>query len=1483
MLRTLIGFQQKFNLHFPFNRFLRYGIVETDHGQARYAGKSFDDLDLSWKKFSTNFDQQFLNQQSNDRELGAMRKSKLNTETQNGWNISSWTVVIVGLLAFALIQKAAQAEEDVEDQEVEDLTNSKTKVVTKENFQSIITQLNKNVVFINSLELDCKLSESELKILYDAIKNNTQLGYITWHKDQITYQTLEKIEKRLVENNKNYRYYPNDYTHALLSKHAYKTSNVGDITSLDHNVDEYLKNWTVLRVFDDTKVTGYYGAIYINDKTHQVVLANRGTEEVLKGLFNKNSDWKTNFEEILGGQIIVGQQAKNLMATAEAIEIAKQTGYSLSFTGHSLGAWLAEMSAFYSHAFFDFRKVKAVTFDSPGTVPMMENLQSNIRSKENVKLEDVEIVTYLAGPNPANCCNPHVGKVYRVVPKMHLTEKIESKLPKFIMDNLGDKIRGLFSVEGHFMNGLSETFDPETGKPKECKRMMDWPRVEYQGNNSFSSRGKGIAKKGIESSTLSPMVQTGLNMALDHVIGDRTIMTIVGFLKTYIQGGIEADQYWAYFKHIDLENGEQKKELIFNNRFALFTLAKYREGKDIHTLKLSTGSTDKYLYKLFCFKEKLKENEDLPLILKLQLKELLDSYKIVRNGEDYVLVPTPGHDVESIRTRTQRLLNVIPQDLRKVWQNIVVKKFKIENARETKEIKKVTDNLMQLTAYYVSISDKETDLKKQLERENRVVVCGLGGMGKSTLAAKQGKECKQQGWQVRWLKSTQLDEEFFQLARELKIKTTNLSPNEVRDLVYKEFEKIGKEKPVLLIFDNVDDRKKIAQYLTNQPSCVKVIITSRDANILNNIKPIQMNGFNKEQAITYIKDALGKKEETAEKLVNTVGLSPFRLSKAVAYLWTHDLMSINEYIKIYNAIKKGQNQNEEIYPEMTMLFRDLKTEAPVSWQLLQYMAYLDPEGVPLEFIMKVMGQTKEELQQTVNELKKSSLINVVSEGDKIELKVNHRIVQEETKKALIQEDKEQIKVVLEKLYSELYRVLDYSYEKKSDLSRKEVLELIPHAKILINEARSAGIFSGASRLMGDMGLYYYEILHDHKEAIRYWEELVKDQKLLDSAPEPQLFKASTLNLLGNAYVNLKGKENASQALKHCTEALAIFQKQGNNEGIAYTYGLIGILYANFHDRNSEQLSLQHHKESLQMFRKLYPKGHNDLAESLYRVGLAYSAIIESNVNASTEEEKRLAVKYIEEALIMHQNIDSKNKSRTGELLNFLAHAYGVFGDRDKAVEYHKQAYAIALTDLESDHEIADFSKDLIQKNQRNFFARKGESKDCFGGFAVGNECRFLISTRGETDENLLKIKQTIQKSVLSHIINIVDDEAWVHKRGWSSNSWLVGGDWGVKGYLEKDYLKRELKELGNNDENIELAQMLCFESTNLAIMKSEKKAYEVVQSFARENPELVKKIAVQHPEFFVDGSIVQACIDARPEDKQFREHLLKHVKYLKNS
>ncbi|WP_233418939.1 hypothetical protein [Rickettsia tamurae] len=80
----------------------------------------------------------------------------------------------------------------------------------------------------------------------------------------------------------------------------------------------------------------------------------------------------------------------------------------------------------------------------------------------------------------------------------------------------------------------------------------------------------------------------------------------------------------------------------------------------------------------------------------------------------------------------------------------------------------------------------------------------------------------------------------------------------------------------------------------------------------------------------------------------------------------------------------------------------------------------------------------------------------------------------------------------------------------------------------------------------------------------------------------------------------------------------------------------------------------------------------------------------------------------------------------------------------------------------------------------------------------------------------------------------------------------------MKGYLGDRYLA---KQLGVLSENIEIAKMLCFEAICLGAINSPSKNFLCVKEFVRAYPELTNKITNEHPEYFIDGSILRLCVN----------------------
>jgi hypothetical protein len=132
-------------------------------------------------------------------------------------------------------------------------------------------------------------------------------------------------------------------------------------------------------------------------------------------------------------------------------------GYKCSYTGHSLGAILAEVMAWQNN------KSKAVTFESPGTKKFIENLE-----KGNVfNFKGFKITSYLSAPNVVNTAKPHVGTLIRIFPN--------SQHPSTIIKNKPNGILSWFShysqqtTAQHNLDSILETFDEKTGADSQMK------------------------------------------------------------------------------------------------------------------------------------------------------------------------------------------------------------------------------------------------------------------------------------------------------------------------------------------------------------------------------------------------------------------------------------------------------------------------------------------------------------------------------------------------------------------------------------------------------------------------------------------------------------------------------------------------------------------------------------------------------------------------------------------------------------------------------------------------------------------------------------------------------------------------------------------------------------------------------------------------------------------------------------------------------
>ena len=193
---------------------------------------------------------------------------------------------------------------------------------------------------------------------------------------------------------------PSFFEAAALSLHVYRDANEPPIPD----------GWSLLMDCPtEYQLDGYFGAVYsqcidTEDPLYDIVIAHRGT---------------CNFPDVIEDiEMFISQKVPaQFLASAvpfvlAAIKLLDQkygrAHYTVTFTGHSLGASIAEIcTAYWCNS--EELSVMATTFESPGSKPLITQLiKQGVLSAGSLKYASVAVTTCNADVNAINSCLEHV-------------------------------------------------------------------------------------------------------------------------------------------------------------------------------------------------------------------------------------------------------------------------------------------------------------------------------------------------------------------------------------------------------------------------------------------------------------------------------------------------------------------------------------------------------------------------------------------------------------------------------------------------------------------------------------------------------------------------------------------------------------------------------------------------------------------------------------------------------------------------------------------------------------------------------------------------------------------------------------------------------------------------------------------------------------------------------------------------------------------
>ena len=1202
------------------------------------------------------------------------------------------------------------------------------------NYEQIISDLNKGASFLDLS--DIYLTKEQLNDLAEKIEGNSFIGHIIWGPlPNESRGVVEQIENKLIENNKSYKSHPTDFVHGLLSSHSYQNSIEGNkveftvnskgIPHVNAKYNQHLSDWRVEKVFQPENSDDYYSVLYVNDKTHHAVLAHRGTD-IPNSLKGKNASLKADLIEILNHNIGV-QQAASYVSTKEALEITQQLGYNFSTTGHSLGAWLAELSLYFCHMDFEYHQVKTVTFDSPGSKDQMDVFKSNVDNTETkIRTNQFDMVTYLSAPNIVNVCNQHVGTVYRIAPEIEYPEALKKELPamlpKFVKNIIGQNkyyLDSLLSVSGHSLSPMLDMFDPVTGKPYPDKYavVLDWPHIKHV---TTTQPSLGVCKFALDKTPFIGSLPDALKNVTVNAVNKlfprsiATLNSVSTVIASFLSGDTAISQLCETFRHFDLnthDKGYLPKDLPSLDQFALSYEGHYKtRGVNLLQDKLLTkykGSIDWYLSQVAKTNAAILE-KGLDEVSSKQLSIIKHGFKTGHiNGKNHVsLINQHQHNIKSIeqfKGYFARLIEVNPE-IRDLLKDQSALHVKIAHSSEGA----IANNLTTRVSNFIGRSDIFSKIDHVLKDNQIVAINAFAGTGKSSTALEYGHLQSETGKIVRWFDSDSADKvkaNYKQLALDLGINISQEEESrgdpaqEQRTLINSVNNAITKlGKPMLFILDNLENYQDAKEYLANLPKkWVKVIITTRDNNILNNNKQhLTLEPFSNEDAIRYVSTSLGERvdNKTTRDLIRLLGnkegeVLPYRLSKAVGFLQENKFWSVPKYI---DYIKNHSSEQAET----ALLIESLKA-SPIEKLILQYAAFLDPDSMSIEIFKELLQLDEEQLQTHITKLEKLSLVSLHYNEGNAYLKM-HRLAQDEIIKYINsnQNQEQQELLTLKEIQQNLIISLNKLMPSKmyEDKNLQSVILVYPHVQKILDNSENVILLEKA-RLYKKLG-YCYK--YDNPQALVYHLEALKIYQEIHRESPNNLKIADSLKMIGMIYYKTN---NLKQALEYEQQALDIYIKLYEDKG--GNMASFSLLESQYKELEEMKLKVQNITRSKTQYNmndlvKIHSslKAASNAISNIYSTNkllqkIAYSFHSIGTVYNKLEESDE-ALKYQKTALTIKKVIYPHNHYEIACSLESIGEVYENLGQIENSLEYHKQSLEMRQKLYQGNH--PDIAKSL---------------------------------------------------------------------------------------------------------------------------------------------------------------------------------------------
>lgn len=496
-----------------------------------------------------------------------------------------------------------------------------------------------------------------------------------------------------------------------------------------------------------------------------------------------------------------------------------------------------------------------------------------------------------------------------------------------------------------------------------------------------------------------------------------------------------------------------------------------------------------------------------------------------------------------------------------------------------------------------------------------LAIHGLGGIGKTELVLEYWNRCRSGNrYNVMWWLRAETEGTLLVDMAALGEKLGCKSDKDDEKIKFAK-NRLATQGDWLLIFDNAEDKRTKGTIKTLLPENRRgghVIITSRSRDWIDlGMKLMDLDVFTEEESVAFLlrRSGLSDDKGSAAQLAKELGCLPLALEQAAAYM-SSSCRGFDNYLHIYRERglellerKAGRADTHLASVKLTfnMLVDSIVMDSPSSIQLLNLIAFFDPDNIP-EWLFLGGGnvlpsplreETKDELlfsDAVLLPLIKNSIIKQHSDSRYLSL---HRLVQMVIRQRL-EDDKTVWANCAVQLIATQFKFGEFD-QKTWGVCR----ELLPHASVAAEHMYKLndGVTDGVVSLWSTSG-----------DFLRFQRHQDRARDLLEHARRETKRKfgrasiqyANVIIPLGATYSDLWVYDKAGKFLR---DALKIYKGvDGQDLKIAETLSSLCLVYES---SGNYAEAIETGNMAIQIYTKLYGESHPAIADLMNSIGIVH--------------------------------------------------------------------------------------------------------------------------------------------------------------------------------------------------------------------------------------------------------------------------------------